>query len=77
MRDAEIDEIFDIIDELLLQGNYEAVNLMLKHLDLTIDLDLLLGYLTITLAAKTKLQDRQRVVKVVKLINANLVIGLE
>lgn len=56
MADSQIDEIFDVIDELLLAGNFKAVGLILKlvitDLDSSEGTDILLSLLTITNAAK-------------------------
>lgn len=57
--DSAIDEIFDFIDRLLCDGSFSDVDKVLDKVDLDkISLDIALSFLTITMAAKTKLLSR-------------------
>lgn len=57
----EIDEVFNLIDDLLLRGKFEEVDSILDSVDiLNTDLDILLTYLTTTLAAKDILKSREK-----------------
>ena len=57
----EIDEVFNLIDDLLLRGKFEEVDSILDSVDiLNTDLDILLAYLTTTLAAKDILKSREK-----------------
>ena len=58
--DTELDEIYDLIDDLFHVGEFERVNSILQDLDLkNTETDLLIGYLTATLPAKNKLPYRE------------------
>ena len=57
--DAALDLIYDNVDSLLSNGKYEELDLMLKNVDADLlPTDILLGLLTATLPAKTKLPSR-------------------
>ena len=57
--DAALDLIYDNVDSLLSNGKYEELDLMLKSVDADLlPTDILLGLLTATLPAKTKLPSR-------------------
>lgn len=60
--DAQLDEIYDKIDDLLKEGKFDIVDNILKSVSNDIkqtSIDILLGYLTITFVAKSKLKNRQ------------------
>ena len=60
MKDKEIDEIYDKIDELLKDSNFFTVNEFLGGINITIlNIDYILTILTATLAAKSKLPNRE------------------
>ena len=69
-RDKQIDEIYNIIDELMRNGDLITVDFILKHVDLTsfsTDIvDSALSFLVSTLPVKTKLQERIRMIKVIE-----------
>jgi hypothetical protein len=57
--DAKLDIIYNVIDNLLLKGRFDLVDLQLRRMDVeNANTDILLGYLTITFAAKSKLPSR-------------------
>jgi hypothetical protein len=58
--DTQIDHIYDVIDELLLRGKFDHVDTLLYSVSSSLNLDLILAYLTITVTAKDKLQNRAR-----------------
>jgi hypothetical protein len=58
--DQAIDRVFDEIDELLLAGDFATVDEILLETDLArLNSALLVGFLTITLAAKKRLLARE------------------
>lgn len=60
--DIDLDNIYDYVDSLLKSSNFEELDNLLCHLTLnihTIDLDIILEYLTSTYPAKSKLKTRQ------------------
>lgn len=60
LTDAEIDKIYDDIDTLLCDGEFELVNKYLNpDFHISRDIDYLITILTITLAAKSKLPNRK------------------
>ena len=62
--DDELDLIYDSIDSLLFDGNFEFVDECLRIIDCEkIDTDLLLGWATITFAARSKLSHRKEFMK--------------
>jgi hypothetical protein len=57
--DAALDLIYDQIDALMTGGKFEAIGSLLQRLDLgALSVDLLLGLLTSTLPARTKIPFR-------------------
>lgn len=59
--DARLDDIFDVIDDLLLAGEFRKVDTLLWALQEREDFSLQLGVLTITAAAASKLPSRQAI----------------
>lgn len=58
--DAALDRLFDEVDDLLVAGEFTKVDELLMELDLTrCSTTLLVGFLSITLAAKKKLFARE------------------
>jgi hypothetical protein len=58
--DAALDLIYDKIDKMLTEGQFSLIDSVLNDLDVEIhSVDILLGLLTSTLPAKTKLQGRK------------------
>jgi hypothetical protein len=64
--DNQLDQIYDTIDDLLLNSKFSEVDCILERLEIKIDLDLLLGYLTATYPAKSKLRKRENLFNKVK-----------
>lgn len=59
--DRALDIIFNTIDDLLLDDKFDICNQILESVWVDVfDLDLLLGFLTITFAAKSHLKCRER-----------------
>ena len=59
--DAALDLLYDQIDQLLRTGKVQKVDSILEHLDLSVfSVHLLLGLLTSTLPAKTRLNFRRK-----------------
>ena len=57
--DKRLDEIYNKVDDLLLAGKFEEVDKLLSYIDVrNTNIDILLGWLTITLAARSKLKNR-------------------
>ena len=77
--DHELDLVYDLIDELLLVGKFETVDHILRLIHpLDLPIDLVLGYLTVTLAAKSKLPWRKVLFAKCKTLYAqDLIQGLE
>jgi len=75
----QLDEIYSVIDELMHVGNFKAIDLMLKYVSSDTEIDILLGFLTITLPIKTKLWNRVALIDYVmeKENNIELIRGLE
>jgi hypothetical protein len=61
--DSQLDKIYSTIDILLIQGKFEEVNRILEQNKNNKSIDLLLGYLTITFPAKSKLPFRPELLK--------------
>lgn len=76
---SQLDQIYDTIDELLLEGKFSEIDRILEQVDTRIDLNLLLGYLTATYSARSKLNKRADLFNKVKLLaqNEQLLKGLE
>ena len=58
MSEANIDLIYDVVDAMLRDGRFDLVDGMLMEVNLQGDADTLLAYLTVTLPAKSKLDQR-------------------
>jgi hypothetical protein len=59
-QDKILDNIYDSIDSLFRQGKLNECNSLLESLDIsTLSVDEMLGYLTATLPARTKLSCRR------------------
>ncbi len=59
--DSIMDMIYDHIDSKLLEGDFDGVNWILSEVDMSLIPTVLhLSFLTITLAAKSKLSNRKR-----------------
>ena len=56
--DKQLDAIYNDIDDLLLGGNFQEVDVILSKIPEDAEIDILLAYLTITFAAKSKLKNR-------------------
>ena len=71
-RDSDIDEVYDIIDDLMQEGNLRAIDFIIKHVNLNSwgqsrdKLDLALSFLTATLPVKNRLKERGRLIDFVK-----------
>lgn len=76
---SQLDQIYDTIDELLLEGKFSEIDRILEQVDTRIDLNLLLGYLTATYPARSKLNKRVDLFNKVKLLaqDKQLLKGLE
>ena len=62
MTDAELDELYDTADLLMKAGRWSLIDDLLMYYGLTawrMDVDLLLGWATTTLACKSKLKNRK------------------
>lgn len=58
--DQRLDKLYDEVDLLMREGKFEELNLLIKRLIVKdLETDILLGYLTATLPAKSKLPFRQ------------------
>lgn len=70
-RDSDIDEVYDVIDDLMQEGNLRAIDFIIKHIDLTgweesDEIDIALSLLTVTLPIKNRLKERGRLIEFVK-----------
>jgi hypothetical protein len=57
-KDKKLDAIYDLIDELMLSGNFDQIDKILSESKIN-DPDIMLAYLTVTLPAKDKLKSRE------------------
>lgn len=63
-KDASIDKLFDYVDDCFIQGNFKEVDDFISTIPINIiSLQLIISILSITLAAKTKLRNRNKFVK--------------
>lgn len=69
--DQQIDEIFQLVDELLILGSFNDIDRLLNELDVNaLAVDTLIAWLTITSAAKSELRERASFVeRVIKSLN--------
>jgi len=60
--DEGLDAVFNHIDDLMLAGEFSEVDSILENVDPNrLQIDVLLGFLTITLPVKNKLRNRSRI----------------
>ena len=59
--DERLDDIYDVVDELFLAGEFRKVDTLLYAMKNCDDFDIQLGLLTITIPAKSKLNNRQAI----------------
>ena len=72
-EDTDLDVIFDHIDDLLIAGEFARVECVLALVDVTrLSTDAMVGFLSITLAAKSKLPYRRAFVAMVRAALADL-----
>lgn len=65
--DVSLDYLFDLIDELMLQGDFEIIDnflLFIVSLSQVMPVDILMGCLTITLPTKRLLKNRKDIFKI-------------
>lgn len=79
--DEKMDEIFETVDNLMQEGKFEELNKKFETLSEHDDKDIVLSWLTVSLAAKSKLPARKDYFDRVKLIfgskGESLLKGLE
>lgn len=77
--DDEIDIIFNSINDLYWKQEFGTIDLILSQADPTMDLGLLVGFLTITLPHKEVFKYRPRIISMIKALDdrPGLVRGLE
>lgn len=79
--DRELDLIFNLFDNLFLKGEFDTANLLIRLMNPDANLTLVIGVLSITLAAKDRLPNRERFFRHVSQRHdaqkKNLLIGLE
>tara|TARA_R110000751_G_scaffold30178_3_gene77398 strand:+ start:1886 stop:2131 length:246 start_codon:yes stop_codon:yes gene_type:complete len=66
MIDQQLDDIYDIVDDLFDEDLFGKVDTLLACIDPALDIDLMLGWLTVTLPAKHLLKNRDRLVSDLK-----------
>lgn len=69
-RDSDIDEIYDVINELMSDNKIRVIDFIIKHIDLdnwaSDEVDIALSLLTSTLPVKTQLKERGRLIGFIK-----------
>lgn len=76
MTHEELDVLFDEVDDLLLDGQFETVNKMLVGVK-DRDVDWIIGMLTLTLPAKSELSNRRSFFEAAeKVLDSSLLAGL-
>jgi len=77
--DSKLDKLHDSIDSFFKRGSFSTVDIIIEYLAMReTDTDLLLGYLTVTLPAKSSLNNRAKLYERCKsMMNQELLKGLE
>lgn len=64
MQDAELDELYDKVDDLLDEGKFSELDTLISELDISkFGTFIMLGWLTLTLVAKDHLPSRAGLVR--------------
>jgi hypothetical protein len=64
--DDEIDIIYDHIDDLMLEGKFKQIDLILSQVSIELDVVLLIGFLCITYLCKEKFKYRAKIIDMIK-----------